>query len=274
MKGFDKIGCAVLVFCAVFSVGGKTVAWYRFDEGTLGSRLSATVEIINSAAPGTLTGYCRQQNSSDGISEVDTGYMPTAAAGFPVGNGVFDPASRDKRPNGRAFTFTTSKWGVYDSGTSYYVSKGNGGCVIVPQTSALHLRSFTVELFFKMDPIVLKDGESNSTSEQILVCLPKVADYSAAGKYAFALFVNNKKRQLLAHIGNSSTYQSIYTSENLGFIDGKWHHAAVTFDGGTHRCALYLDYAKAIEHTKCNENYPYYDTSCALPFTIGAEPIL
>ena len=259
---------------AGFICNAGTVAWYRFDEGTLGERVGSTVEIVNSANPGTLTGYCRQQNTSApvGVSAVDTGYFPMAVAGFNAGNGVIDPVSREKLPNRRAFSFTTSKWGVYDSGTSYYVSKGDGGCVTVPQTAALHLSSFTVECFFKMDPIELKDGETNNSSEQILVCLPSSTDYSTPGRYAFALYVVNKTGRVYGLVWNGSSWKGVSSSEGqFNVIDGKWHHAAVTFNGDSRELAVYVDYTLAQKNTSTFT--PGYDSTCSFPLTIGAEPM-
>lgn len=264
---------AAVAAVAGFICNAGTVAWYRFDEGTTGERVGSSVEIVNSANPGTLTGYCRQQNSNGGISSVDTVYMPMAAAGFASGNGVVDPVTRAKAMNDRAFAFTTSKWGVYDSGTSYYVSKGDGGCVVVPQTDALHLSSFTVECFFKMTPIELKDGESNNTSEQILVCLPNSTDYSTGyGQYAFALYVNNKNRTISGQVRNASMWPTA-TSAALDFIDGRWHHAALVMDGSARKFSVYLDYVKVAEQSNVNVALPSYDSTCALPLTIGAEPM-
>ena len=192
-----------------FCCSAGTVAWYRFDEGELGERVGASVVVENAANPGVLTGFCRQHNSSGGISDVDSGYMPAAACGFGEGNGVIDPDTREKHPNGRAFSFVTSNF----KSNANAVHNGDGGCVMVPQTDALHLSNFTLECFFKMAPLSV--SQTNTTSQQILVCLPKATQY-ASGKdnYAFALYVHSGKDQILARICDSSgAYKDTFTSE-------------------------------------------------------------
>lgn len=259
---------------AGFICNAGTVAWYRFDEGTMGERVGSTVEIVNSANPGTLTGYCRQQNnisSPKGISDVDTGYFPTATGGFNAGNGVVDPASREKHPNGRAFSFTTS---YYASGSNNSLHNGDGGCVTVQQTDAVHLSSFTVECFFKM--AALSADQINNTTEQILVCLPRATTYSGGnGNYAFALYTHAKKNQVLACVCDSSGMNKVtYTAENIGIRDGKWHHVAMTFDGN--QLHIYLDYNTDSSHHKyatTASGAPSYDSSNAMPLTIGASPL-
>ena len=278
---YAMAGAAVLA-CGAHLCSGDVVAWYRFSEGTTGERVGSSVEIVNSANPGTLTGYCRQQNSNGGstfasttyISDVDTGYMPVATAGFVVDNGVIDPVTRDKLANGRAFAFTTSTWNVLNN-NKYNVSGGSGGCVTVAQNAAFYLSSFTVECFFKMDLLALGEGQTDATSEQILVCLPNAAGGSSTpqGQYGFSLGVRRDKHQIWAQVRDSSNWQSGYvTYDSKDFVDGKWHHAAVTFDGNARTVVLYLDYSEVGRKTAVPTSLPHYDNTCEFPFTIGADP--
>ncbi len=265
-------GLAFILSCAIpwFSADAGTVAWYRFNEGTLGARVDSSIVIENSANPGQLQGRCQQQMANGTLSTTDTGYMPMSVAGFPAGNGVVDPITRSKAANDRAFRFLTSKWGDSNEGGAghYYVSKGDGACVTVPHDDRFHLSSFTVECFFRMDPIELSEGQVNDTSEQVLVCLPTGI---GNGSYSFYLWIVNNLHRIHGGMLGLNNVRSNLDYKDVDFIDGKWHHVAVTFDGASRTMRLYLDYIKVKEATNVNAALPYYDSARRIPLMIGSD---
>ena len=265
-------GLAFILSCAIpwFSADAGTVAWYRFNEGTLGARVDSSIVIENSANPGQLQGRCQQQMANGTLSTTDTGYMPMSVAGFPAGNGVVDPITRSKAANDRAFRFLTSKWGDPNEGGAghYYVSKGDGACVTVPHDDRFHLSSFTVECFFRMDPIELSEGQVNDTTEQVLVCLPTGI---GNGSYSFYLWIVNKLHRIHGGMWGLNNVCSNLDYKDVDFIDGKWHHVAVTFDGASRIMRLYLDYIKVKEATNVNAALPYYDSARRIPLMIGSD---
>ena len=77
----------VCAFAAVFAAPlfGNTVAWYRFDEGAVGSRVGSSVTIENAANPGHLTGKCQYQDNASGslFDSEDDAQLPICTNAFP-----------------------------------------------------------------------------------------------------------------------------------------------------------------------------------------------
>ena len=120
-----------------------------------------------------------------------------------------------------------------------------------------------------MDTIELKDGETNNTTEQILVCLPSS---NIAGRYAFSLHVVNNTGRVYSHIWNGANGLAVASSAGkFNVVDGKWHHAAVTFNSDSRKLSVYVDYVLA--ESKTSTFAPGYDTNLTMPLTIGAEPM-
>ena len=140
----NKLSCSMVaasIALVAIPASAKTVAWYHFDEGTLGSVVPSDVPIVNAANPGTLTGKCVKIITSTGQPSDATATearLPKAQAAFPDGFGVLDPVSGERLPNARGFYFHTA-W--YDAGNRTKCDTGDGTAMIVPHDAALDLPS-------------------------------------------------------------------------------------------------------------------------------------
>lgn len=239
----NKLSCsmvAVSIALVAIPASAKTVAWYHFDEGTLGSVVPSDVPIVNAANPGTLTGKCVKIITSTGQPSDATATearLPKAQAAFPDGFGVFDPVSGERLLNTRGFYFHTA-W--YDAGNRTKCDTGDGTAMIVPHDEALDLPSFTLECFFKSALTENKDANvNNKDNPQILV------SYTGANAwtYAYALAIKGNGTLIGTAGGNSATYSA-------QAHDGKWHHAAVTYNASTKAITLFFDYKQVASATR------------------------
>ena len=105
----NRLSCSMVaasIALVAIPASAKTVAWYHFDEGTLGKVVPSDVPIINAANPGSLTGKCVKIVSSTGQPADGTDaevQLPKAQAAFPDGFGVYDPVSGERFVNSRGF---------------------------------------------------------------------------------------------------------------------------------------------------------------------------
>ena len=209
----------------------ETIAWYRFNEGTIGDRVGSSVTIENSANPGHLTGKCQQIDTSGVFSDTDTGYMPISTNAFPDGVGV--SAASAKHTNEQAFFFHNAN---YDSShASTTVNYSMSSAVTVAHDADLELSSFTVELFFKS---AVGNGQSNG--DQALVVMPNTA------WLAWAIMVT-KDGAISGQFYNTASYTLAHAA--AGANDGRWHHVAMSYDGATTTATLYFDYAQVGSRT-------------------------
>ena len=159
-----KAAALALAVTGASAANGSIIAWYRFNEGTFGSKVGSSVTIENSANPGVLTGKC-QIRKSEAVMEdsTDGDYLPIATNAFPSGVGILEGGSGVKYANEHSLYFRNAcaTW-------SYNTDTGNGSCVTVPRSAALAPSSFTVECFFKS---IVGSGTTQG-SLQFLAVLP------------------------------------------------------------------------------------------------------
>lgn len=162
------------------SLRAGTVAWYRFNEGTMGEIVLPSVTIENSANPGHLTGKCQQvaASATSGLSD-DTDRLPIATNAFPAGMGVQDNVGQGKYANERALFFRTDNLGWNNTADG-----GKGSAVAVPYDDAFSNRTFSAECFFKS---AVRDGEARE--RQTLFSMPGLS--SSGNTYpAYSLSVD------------------------------------------------------------------------------------
>ena len=224
----NKTILSVVVASALAQSWGGTVAWYKFDEGTVGERVGSSVAITNSANPGMLTAKCQQVDTAGAFSDTDTGYMPTSIASFPAGIGLSDAVTQRKYANDRGFFFHNANYDANHASTSVNYSMGSA-VTVAHGNSALNLPSFTVELFFKS---AVANNQSNG--DQALVVMPNE-------KWLTWAIMLTKDGAISGQFYNTGSYTLPYAA---GANDGKWHHVAMTYDGETTTATLFFDYAK------------------------------
>ena len=251
-----KTSVSILAAIAAFAPSwGNTVAWYRFDEGTLGRRVGSSVTIENSANPGRLTGKCQYQDNGTGAlsDSEDNAQLPIATNAFPIGIGLAAPSG--KAPNGQALFFHTAWWDANHNNNN--ADTQNGAGVAVQWDDAFELPTFTAECFFKSS---IANGKA--AGNQTLVAMPGATMEAVA----WSILVQNNG-QLLAQMNSTSGFKQVSSANNTSAHDGKWHHAAITFDGTTLR--LYFDYALA---GSVAAGTTVYNASTTLPLGIGCWP--
>ncbi len=243
-----SIACAAAMLIVPVAKG-ETIAWYHFNEGTVGGRVGSSATIENAANPGHLTGKCQQIDTSGAFSDADTGYMPVSSNAFPNGVGVSDASA--KCLNEQAFFFHNANYDANHDSTS--VNYSMGSAVTVAHDTALELSSFTVELFFKSAV-----GNGQSSGDQALVVMPN-------DKWLAWAVVVTKDGAISGQFFNTASYTLAHSA---GANDGKWHHVAMTYDGATTTATLYFDYAQVATCTV--PNGLVYDSE--KPFSVGCMP--
>ena len=233
----------------------ETIAWYRFNEGIIGDKVGSSVTIENSANPGHLTGKCQYQDNASGalFDSEDDAQLPICTNAFPNGIGLV--ASAAKYANERALFFHTAWWDANHNND--YAETRNGSGVSVPWSSDFALSAFTAECFFKSS-ITNRQSSGNQT----LVVMPG----STMEAISWSILVQNDGK-LLAQMNGPNGFKQVSSSNNTSAHDGKWHHAAITFNGST--LSLYFDYAAA---GSVAVDSPVYNDSTTLPLGIGCWP--
>ena len=253
INGTMKAAALALAVTGASAANGSTIAWYRFNEGTMGCKVGSSVTIENSANPGVFTGKCQYQESNIALGESeDEACLPIATNAFPIGIGVQNSQEQAKYPNERAFWFHTEHY----TWSGQLSDTGKGATVTVPRNGAFAPSSFTVECFFKS----VNGNNWQQGNLQTLVALP--------GSWKLEVQKDGKLYgSVTASTGNTKTLSS---PSNTSAHDRKWHHAAITFDGETKVFRLYFDYALAYYGTADGD--VAYNASATTPLAIGCSP--
>ena len=253
INGTMKAAALALAATGASVANGSTIAWYRFNEGTMGCNVGSSVTIENSANPGVFTGKCQYQESNIALGESeDEACLPIATNAFPIGIGVQNSQEQAKYPNERAFWFHTEHY----TWSGQLSDTGKGATVTVPRNGAFAPSSFTVECFFKS----VNGNNWQQGNLQTLVALP--------GSWKLEVQKDGKLYgSVTASTGNTKTLSS---PNNTSAHDRKWHHAAITFDGETKVFRLYFDYALAYYGTADGD--VAYNASATTPLAIGCSP--
>lgn len=175
----------------------ETVAWYHFDEGEIGAAPSAA-GFANALAPA--------DNPTFLAATVARG-APTYGAGFADNVTWFDPVARTWAMNGKAVNFANA-----------YVK--------IPDDARLHLKSATIELFFKYE------GDRPGFF--------RVLHKDSAWLVCFA----NGGEELWGRVWTCLDGSSSYSQLNVGCKPsvGQWHHLALVVDDDAKKFHLYFDY--------------------------------
>ena len=215
----------VLVVGVMLSVSAKTVAWYRFDEGVPGEVTTAETRLANSADDSSVP--AATPHSQNGTTwGTDENYMPRFVA--PVGAGVLqvrDPVTGTVYPNRAALKFMGEVATTVNPASALDVPNDN-----------LKLASFTAECFFRAP---------SNIGTQTMSTLLHMQRQTGAATWTLQIYGGGLFVRSTIKTGGSTPVKCDYVKYEIDKIkDGKWHHAAITYDAATCDMSLWLDYAK------------------------------
>ncbi len=135
-----KIALAGGLFVGAMAVQADTVLWYHFDEEPAGTRTTESSRILNAVDREKLPGI--PENYWNGASGACSDQMPVYANAFPEGRRWVDPRTGQKGTLNRSLQIVnpvqSGEWG-----------DGKQGVVKIEDEAALHLQTFTIEMFVK-----------------------------------------------------------------------------------------------------------------------------
>ena len=222
------------VVAGMLGLQAKTVAWYHFNEGAIGTKPTAGVaSIVNAADPGSLNATTRVKRSwqVEDWSGSST-YLPTYYADFPSCVSWFDPVT-GARGADRQCVYMNS---------GYNFGHGDAPLFLVNDDVKLHCANITAECMVKMTA-------SGSLSYQSHILVMRNAP-SPNNIKAWGIIINTggsvrvevQTRDSTGAALDSSRSMSFTTANAPSVVDGKWHHVAFTYDGSTAR--IYVDYVE------------------------------
>ena len=240
-----------------------TVLWYRFEEHEPGYTMTSTDRVTNEVDAATMQGVpkwsaaTQWKNHRPNYKAVPKGY-----------EAIYDPVSGKIHPNATVMNFPPTH-------TSDSAFIGDGPHIETPDCEALHLQSWTVEMFVArtgqyraQDAIVKKQCNSGASTR----C--NYAIYRPGGgnnKYAFQVLAYNE-----AGTGFKSTASSSALSDNTALAGNLmtktnfWDHVAVTFDAATRTVRAYKNYVEVSNSPKVfDEGYATQIYDSQFPLLIG-----
>lgn len=269
-----------LALCGAALVGAtalraETVLWYHFDEAPVGTRTTADSRIRNAVNPDALPGIPQSYNNGI-LAESSADYYPAYSNAFPTGRRWVDSRTGETGALNRCLHIVNpgkdgASWGA-----------GHQGVVQIADDAALHLSTFTIEMF-------VKDlYEPNAT--EIDTYQPQ--HYVIAKKNSWSLSITGGKGNgtsslewSVSYANAEGTATSFGTSANANVLprilrDGRWHHLALVVDGSdatSVKVDCYIDYVllgSSTSHpwngngTKTMPGPVFYDAS---PIFIGRK---
>jgi len=212
----------VLAACAAEA---KTVAWYRMDGAPDGVQDNAAAPATLPAKPLSLYGT---RETKDAVG------LPTAARGFPAGWQVFDPVAGTRHDNAAALHFNGRGLGG-----------SPGGALAVADDPALHLTTFTLEMFVRFDA-----REPTGKWWQALAVKPGELPGLKTDSWGLRITDRNKLvARFSAPGGVEPRPPMTLEATGVALDDGAWHHVALVMsDASAFFVRLYVDYVLYAQH--------------------------
>lgn len=227
--------CAGLCVGMALAAQAKTVAWYRFEDQTLGTTAPAQVVVTNSAESGVHDALPRTINATtlDALGSEAAAYMPVYEASSPAGYWVYDPVTQTHHANGGGMRFKSN-------GSAGGASKA--GFLMVEDSEALRaITNLTLEAFVKIPP-TSEDPIVGSYARPILIKTYQA--YQATWcMQVFESDIFYRATAVHADGVTTSTMSGGNGSKTGKLDDNRWHHVAVVYDFGEHKVRIYVDYA-------------------------------
>jgi len=257
----------VLVFfaagCVIASASlADTVFWYHFDDLADGVSATYRQQVLNSVDPDTFPGRLSTFVSLyDPMAESDNpGCCVKGAASLPSGWRIYDPVGGTRRP----------------AGTSYMVqplsmdNPGTSGCFVIDDADgSMRRESFTVECFFKSRK--WHEGaadEADPNYEQYILSKTTESDRKSATTFSLILSAGGSIVVYMNYIDGATTNLVTKFSSGISYKDGKWHHAAVTYDDAKKEVCIYADYRLIAAETLPASAEPIWGSG---PLSVGCR---
>jgi len=219
-----------LFFCMVAAAlaanaGAGTVAWYRFEGGTPGATVPSG--FVNSVAGSEVTSLT-SFSINDTTFGADSAYMPKYIDGFSAGARIFDPLTGNSYEN-------TSSLRMRES---YVKNPTQSGGAYLNASDLPCGGSFTMECFFRVtetDPSVVTN-----------LAMAPILTFQASG-YAdssIQLYYGKFYGRIIAKDSEGTVKSAQQVIGASAVLDGKWHHAAMSYDASDKKAVWYFDYVE------------------------------
>lgn len=244
--------CSVLSAVVCMEVcHANPVLWYHFDEQQPDVVTSNGRSTVTNAVDSTsLVGTCH--SFWENLVMFTNEMPPVYADSFSNGVMWYDPVSKTRGTDGSAMRFRCSNM------TS---ASGHRSVVVVHDATAVQLKTFTVEMFFRdVTGGVTTSERALATFESTVNpdnTLPLGNQNHKNGRIAWRLYVDGNG-SLYAYFGGlSATYAQTVGSSNVKILkDGNWHHVAMSVNNEHKEVKLYIDYKEVASSTLLSE-IPY-----------------
>ena len=250
---------AAACFC-MSSAFANTVLWYRFEEHEPGYVMKSSDRVTNEVNAATLEGQPKSGYSSK---------WPRYVA-FPSSFGaIYDPVTGEMYANSTAVNLPETS----PNETGFEINSYRPPRIETPDNVALHLQSFTVEMFVARmgryrganEPLVSKqqDGEAKTRCNYLIY-----RDQPGSNTFQFQVRVSNGAGSYSTSCSSSAISAGTSVKGTIGSKSNFWDHVAVTFDAETRTEIAYVNYVE-VGRRQFNEGYgmEYAD----FPLIIGAS---
>lgn len=232
--------CAAVAVAAFDTATADTVAWWRFGDGAAGT---AAMTLANAVDATKLSGKAHSINAEKSL-DADDSFRPVFVSNS--FQGVYDPATKETYADPSALRFLAD-------------DSGNGGLVLVPDDASLHLKTFTLEFFFRWE------GESKPGWRTL------VGMKSGVGtSFCLRLHQNEGFDTIAVWFNSEDGTQRTANCGKLSVSDGKWHHVAMKVyeQDSAWKASVYVDYKHVGAPTLAGPIY----YSGEKPLFIGGDP--
>lgn len=236
------------VVAGMLGLQAKTVAWYHFNEGAIGTKpANGQPVLVNAADPGSLDATPRvRQSWSKSLQFLDdnTTYLPVYTNDFPSCVSWFDPITGARGEDRQCLWMHTQ-----------YTGDGNAPIVLVDDDKKLHCANITAECMVKLTlpagksalsyqchMLVMRNSAASAINPSDAQARANVKAWgliiSTSGQIRFEMQTRNST----GDAPDESKSLTLVTTSAPSVADGKWHHVAFTYDGETVR--IYVDYVE------------------------------
>ena len=233
------------------TASAATRAWWRFDDAAPGT--VATGEMCFANSEGGVQSAVPQSQSGKNLG-TDPAYMPRFSE--PLGGSerlvVYDPVSGAAHTNRAALHFQGTVGTTVDPASAVWV----------PNTD-LKFASFTAECFFRAP---------TSIGSQTMSTLLHMQRITGAATWTLQIYGGGLFVRSTIKKDSSTVVKCDYVKYEINTVkDGKWHHAAITYNAETLQMKLWLDYVCLATWTyEENDGFDYVSNG---KFLIGANTV-
>jgi hypothetical protein len=241
-------------------ITADTVLWYRFEEHDAGYVMTSSDRVTNEVDAETLIG-----TPKSGYSAKWPRYVAT-----PQGCGaIYDPVTGQMHANNTAVNLP----GTSQDEANFNINSYRPPRIETPDNVALHLQSFTVEMFVSRiwryrganEALVSKQNDGGAKTRCSYMIY---RDQPGSNTFQFQVRVSNGEGSYSVSCASSAIANGSSVKGSICTTSNFWDHVAITFDAETRKETAYVNYVKVGEKT-FNEGYgmEYAD----FPLIIGAS---